>query len=194
MKKIKYLMAWLLLVLLHSNLQAQTDKMNIAKINVLSPFFGSLHLGYERVFSDKISAQVSFFYTGRRDQFEVNGGLGFIGEARFYLSNSNSAPLGFFIAPFLRYEGMKQNVIVPATQTAPEIKTRANLNMFGLGITGGYQWIFKDIITIDVWAGPAFVAGSQNPDVDTKDAKPPFPYSKRTGLGGRAGVMIGVAF
>jgi hypothetical protein len=174
-------------------LQAQTDKMNIAKINVVSPFLGSLNLGFERVFTDKISAQVTFAYTGRKDKFEVNQGISLFGEARFYLSETNSAPLGFFLAPYLGYMGMKQNIEIPQVEADP-IKGKADLNMFTLGLMGGYQIILKDIITVDIWGGPGFVAGKQTPDVDTKEAKPPFPYSRRTGLGGRAGICIGVAF
>ncbi|MCU0444416.1 MAG: DUF3575 domain-containing protein [Microscillaceae bacterium] len=196
MTKIKFLMALLLLGLLNSHLEAQTDKVNIAKINVVSPFFGSLHLAYERVFSDKLSAQVSFFYTGRRDRAEVNGGVGFIGEARFYLSDNNSAPLGFFIAPYLSYQAMKQNIEIANPQGGDNLRSKANLNMFSVGLTAGYQWIFKDIITVDVWGGPGFVVGSQSPEAsdDIKVNKPPFPYTKRTGLGGRLGATIGVAF
>lgn len=205
---------------LSQSLKAQTDateKKNIAKLGIPNFVFGSLFLSYERVITDKITGQMNFFYFGRKTNpgpWGPNGGWGITPEVRFYLTESKQSPLGFFLSPFLTLQGLRYDYGISEKNNGqlynngallPGVKAEGNASstMFGIGATVGYQWLFRDIITLDVYAGPGFGLASMKtkdgdashtPDVIRKEIDANFPFTKQTGPIFRAGVSLGVIF
>jgi hypothetical protein len=213
MRKI-IIVAFLLLSFLQIKAQqTDTEKKNITKLGVPSFVFGSLFLSYERVFTDKITGQMNFFFFGRKSNpspYGPNRGWGITPEVRFYLSETKTAPVGFFLAPFMTLQGLTYDYAISEKEN-PELFGRAGVvqvseaksTVFGIGATVGYQWVFKDIITLDVYGGPGFGLASMKTttgdathtsDVIRKEVDASFPFVKQSGPIFRAGVSLGVIF
>jgi hypothetical protein len=170
-----------------------------------------MYLSYERVITDKITGQMNFFYFGRKtnpEPFGPNGGWGITPEVRFYLSETKSAPIGFFLSPFLTLQGLKYDYSIsekgnPTIFNDPAVpqKGSASSTMFGIGATLGYQWVFKDIITLDIYAGPGFglasmksTEGGHTTEQVRNEVDAYFPFTKQTGPIFRTGLSLGVIF
>ncbi len=195
-----------------------TEKKNIAKLGIPNFVFGSFLVSYERVITEKITGQMNFFFFGRKTNpspWGPNGGWGITPEARFYLTETKQSPLGFFLAPFLTLQGLRYDYSISKDNNPQLYDGNGNLNagvkaeagakstVFGIGATVGYQWLFRDIITLDVYAGPGFGLSSMKtdggdathtPEVIRKEIDAYFPFTKQNGLIFRAGVSVGVIF
>ncbi len=208
MKKIVSLFCFVLLI---NTINAQdTDKKNIVKLGIPSFVFGTFNLSYERVFTDKITAQINFFYTGRKNEpaiYGPTGGWGITPECRFYLSENKTAPTGFFLSPFITLQGLSYRYKVNENTTFNNANISsqdggAKSTVFGIGATVGYQWIFKDIITLDAYIGPGFGIASMNGESKHGNIRETsnigtnaiFPFTKQTGPIMRAGISLGVIF
>ena len=179
MKKIVVLVFTMLII--SSVLYAQdTQKMNAIKTDLFSPFLRTGVLKYERAFSEDISVQLGFFYTGyhpRDSQSELSG-WGITPEFRFYLADT-PAPAGTYLAPNFRY--MKLDVY-----DADALESGI-LTSLGFAINLGKQWMFKDVVVIDAWVGPVYAFRTVEGDVSTgvEDAD---------GFGLRLGIALGIVF
>ena len=180
MKKI--VIVGLSMLIMSSVLYAQDiQKMNVVKTDLFSAFLRTGVIKYERAFTDDISAQLGFFYTGYspRESEASLSGWGITPEFRFYLSDT-PAPQGTYLAPNFRYMSL--------TAEDPTINETATLTSLGLAINLGKQWLLKDIVVIDAWVGPAYNFRSLDDpsgevDIDGVD-----------GFGIRLGLAIGIAF
>jgi hypothetical protein len=177
MKKITLLV--LSMLMLSAGLHAQ--KMNAVKTDLFSAFLRTGVIKYERAFNENLSAQLGFFYTGYSpgDSDAKLSGWAITPEFRLYLSDT-PAPAGFYLAPNFRY--MKQTAEDEMTNET------ASLTSLGLAINLGKQWIFKDIVVVDAWLGPAYnfrTLDDPSGEVDVEGAD---------GFGIRLGVAIGIAF
>lgn len=179
MKKITLLVLTLLIV--SAGLNAQ--KMNNIKTDLFSAFLRTGALKYERAFTDDISVQLGFFYTGfhPRDTESTLNGWGITPEFRFYLSDT-PAPAGTYLAPNIRYMSL--------TAEDPVANATAKLTSFGLAVNLGKQWLLKDIIVIDAWIGPVY----NFRNLDDPSGEVESGISGVNGFGIRLGVAIGVAF
>ncbi len=180
MKKIAVLVFTMLII--SAGLIAQDVwKKNAIKTDLFSPFLRTGVLKYERTFTEDISVQLGFFYTGMspRDSEAKLNGFGITPEFRFYLSDS-PAPVGTYLAPNFRYMSL--------TAKDPSINEEANLTSFGLAINLGKQWMLKDIVLIDIWIGPAY--NFRTLDDPTGDVD----IDGTDGFGIRLGLSLGVAF
>ena len=158
------------------------QKANNVKTDLFSPILRTGTLKYERAFTQDISVQLGFFYTGyhpRNVDIALNG-FGITPEFRFYLSDS-PAPDGIYIAPNGRY----MSLTVKDTET----DEKATLTSTGFAFNIGIQKVLKDIIVIDTWLGPSYnfrkLAESSIEDAGIPDAN---------GFGIRIGVAVGIAF
>ena len=156
-------------------------KKNAIKTDLFSPFLRTGVLKYERAFSEDISVQLGFFYTGYSpgDSDAKLNGFGITPEFRLYLSDT-PAPVGTYLAPNFRY----------MSQKAEDLTTNeeASLTSFGLAINLGKQWMLKDIVLIDIWVGPVYnfrTLDDPSGDVDVEGAD---------GFGLRLGLALGFAF
>ena len=95
-------------------------------------------------------------------------------EYRFYVTHeTKDVPAGFYAAPFLRasFLGFKASG-----------ESLTNFNSVAGGAVIGYQWVWDEKFSLDLFAGPSIRAVS-NDDVD----------GRFTGVGGRFGLAVGLA-
>jgi hypothetical protein len=180
MKKIT-LLAFSMLII-SAGLHAQ--KLNAVKTDLFSAFLRTGVLKYERAFTDNLSGQIGFFYTGYSpgDSDSKLSGIGITPEIRFYLSDT-PAPNGTYLAPNVRYMSL--------TVSDPVEDAEGTLTSFGLAINLGKQVVLKDIIVIDAWVGPVYAFRSVSAsaeDVDTGQ------LPDVNGFGIRLGIAVGIAF
>ena len=177
MKKIVLL--GLSLLIISTGLMAQ--KRNAIKTDLFSAFLRTGVLKYERAFSDEISGQLGFFYTGyspRGTEASLSG-WGITPEFRWYLSDT-PAPHGTYLAPNVRYMSL--------TAEDPSVDEVATLTSFGIAFNLGRQWLLKDIVLIDAWVGPAYnfrTLDDPTGEVDIEGAD---------GFGLRLGIALGILF
>ena len=175
----KFALLGLSIFLLSTALQAQ--KLNNVKTDLFSPFIRTGVIKYERAFTESISAQLGFFYTGftPRESESSLGGFGITPEFRFYLSET-PAPSGTYLAPNFRYMSL--------TIDDPVAGAEATMTTLGFAINLGKQVLLKDIVLIDAWVGPLYAFRSvEGAEVDTG-------ISSADGFGLRLGIAIGLAF
>lgn len=192
MKKIAKIFTLLLVVVAFaapskSFAQESAGKKNIIKANLLSPFVGSYNFFYERALASKTSLQLGAGFVSL-----TSNGTGFTGfsvtpEFRFY--PSGKSPRGFFVAPFARYNNLSLTV-----KDGIGNEGKATLTTVGGGLNVGYQWIFGDIISLDLFAGPVFNSGNVTVETNgfTEDSFSVGSFSGGTGI--RFGLTLGVAF
>jgi hypothetical protein len=182
--KVKLFFLTLLTFLAFANFShAQDGKKNIIKVNLLSPIVRTGSFFYERVITDKSSLQLGLLYTGYSTEGTKLRGFGITPEYRFYLSQSKQAPQGFFVAPFLRYENLELT----------NLNDQATLSTFGGGLVIGGQWVFSNIVSLDIFGGPRlntrnFKATTGGTTVDD------FTLTGFGSFGLRFGVTLGIAF
>ena len=180
MKKI--VIVGLSMLIMSSVLYAQdAQKMNVVKTDLFSAFLRTGVIKYERAFTDDISAQLGFFYTGfsPRESDASLSGWGITPEFRFYLSDT-PAPQGTYLAPNFRYMSL--------TAEDQTINESGTLTSLGLAINLGKQWLLKDIVVIDAWVGPAYnfrTLDDPSGEVDIEGAD---------GFGIRIGLALGIVF
>jgi len=179
MKKIAFL--GLTILLISTGVKAQ--KMNTVKTDLFSPFIRTGVLKYERAFSENMSLQLGFFYTGisPRDSESSLNGWGITPEFRFYLSDT-PAPNGTYLAPNVRYYSL--------TAKDPVADAEARLTNISLAFNLGKQVVLKDIIVIDAWVGPSY--NFRNLDDPTGEVEA--GITTVNGFGLRLGIAIGIAF
>jgi hypothetical protein len=164
---------------------AQTSKKNLIKANLLSPLVLTGSFAYERVLSPKSTLQIGFYYTG----FGIFGtrfrGYGLTPEYRIYLSDNRPAPTGFYVGPYLRYQDLDLSVKDVAAASA-------RLTSFGGGLVLGGQWVFSDVVSLDVFGGTGYNA--RNVTYANGASEGDFDLTGFGRVGLRLGVMLGIAF
>jgi hypothetical protein len=179
MKKIAVLVFTMLII--SAGLIAQDVwKKNAVKADLFSVILRTGTIKYERAFTEDISVQLGFFYTGyhpRDSQSELSG-WGITPEFRFYLTDT-PAPAGTYLAPNFRY--MKLDVYDAEAMESGILKS------LGFAINLGKQWVFKDVVLLDAWVGPVYAFRTVEGDVSTgvEDAD---------GFGLRIGLALGIVF
>ncbi len=144
MKKIKLI---ILLLISSISLYSQSCKRagnessynHILKTNLL----GMFTLFYEHPVSEKITFQVGLQYNPeslpKKDFFVAS----IAPEMRYYFLQNKRFPGGLFLGPYLKFQ---------YTDVKDADKT-ANIRAFAGGLNFGYQYIFKNGITTEVFAG-----------------------------------------
>jgi len=180
MKKIVVLVFTMLIISAALNAQ-DAWKKNAVKTDLFSPFLRTGVLKYERAFTEDISVQLGFFYTGYSpgDSEAKLRGFGITPEFRLYLSDT-PAPVGTYLAPNFRYMSQKAE--------DPTNNEEATLTSFGLAINLGKQWMLKDIVLIDIWVGPVYNFRTLD------DPSGAIDQDGADGFGLRLGLALGVAF
>ena len=161
--------------------------MNAVKIDVFSWFAGTGVLKYERVFSENVSAQLGFFYAWDFPIYDSDvynaTGFAITPEFRYYLSNKNPAPRGFYLAPNYRYQKLETENL--------EENSEATVITNSIAINLGYQLVLKDLFLVEAWAGLAYNIRK------VEDETVPgagIGYNDENEFGARIGVSIGLVF
>ncbi len=176
--------------LIAGNLSAQ--KKNVIKINFLSPIVKTLNLQYEHALGAKNSFQIGFFYTGAKSGDVGLSGFGITPEYRMYFSEEKNAPAGFFLAPFIRYQNFSLTADVHDNNNQI-VDGKATLSAFRPGLLVGYQWLFSDKVTFEMFIGPSYSISSYKVTSDYGE-EDDFSTSAFDGFGLRTGFTIGIAF
>jgi len=163
-----------------------TPVKNALKTDVFGWFVGTGVLKYERVFSENISAQLGFFYSWdfpTYDEGHFATGFAITPEFRYYLSNTNPAPRGIYLAPNYRYQKLETEYL--------EENSEATVITNSIAINLGYQLVLKDLFLVEAWAGPAYYF--RKVEDETVPGAPIGPFYKNE-FGARIGVSIGLVF
>lgn len=197
----------LVLSLSQSHLSAQNK--TVIKVNPLSFFVTTINLQVEHALNENMSIQLGGFYGGLKTSFfsgAVNVNykhFGITPEFRYYFIPGQSAsPSGFYGAAFFRYRQLnaKSNVQVydPDSNTEFAGKLTNVLKIPGGGAMVGYQFLFNDIVALDMFLGPQFSSAKISSTIECSscDGNETWnaPNFKFGGVGLRAGLSIGVAF
>lgn len=168
--------------------QESAGKKNVFKVNLLSPIVGSYNFFYERALGSKTSLQLGGGFINLTSSGTGLTGFSVTPEFRFY--PSGKSPKGFYLAPFGRYNSLSLKVT-----DGSGIEGKATLTSIGAGLSIGNQWIFGDIVSLDLFAGPVFNASS-NVTVETSGfTEDSFSTGNFSGgVGFRFGLTLGVAF
>jgi hypothetical protein len=157
------------------------EKSNAIKANIFSPIAKTGSFFYERKLNEKSSAQLGVGFTAyNKNDVGING-MFFTPEYRFYLSGESMN--GFYAGPFVRYQNLK---ITDKTQN-----DKATLTTFGGGVVVGRQWLFGNIVTLDIFVGPSYNSGSVKYDDGSGNTTIPGGFN---GFGVRFGTTLGIAF
>jgi len=201
---------------LHPGLKAQTDnpaqdsimynlpkatetaavKMNIIKLNLLSPFFKNISIQYERVINKFLSVAVSARYmpgisipyvnlmynlSGSTDpatEDAIKGmrmsNFAISPEVRFYVGKKGYGR-GFYVAPNYRYAQFKINNLQYIYTNYPagdsSLTFSGNLNVHYGGVLLGAQWALGKHLSLDWWFfGP--LVGIENSDINISSSLP----------------------
>lgn len=174
---------------------AQDGPKNVIKTNILSPIVGSYNFFYERALAKNTSIQLGGGFTSIDISGTKLSGFRVTPEFRYYPSKGKDAPKGFFVGPFLNYQSL--NLTVGASATGVSAEGKATLNTFGGGLALGWQWLFGDVVALDLFFGPSFNSGTVNVEASatangfTEDS---FSTGAFSGFGFRFGLSLGVAF
>jgi len=177
MKKIKFILLSILIVLFSLGATAQT-KSNVLKTNLFSPILKTYWLSYEHLLNESTGIQLGFFYTGVGIGSTNFSGFALTPEARFYLSES-AAPKGIYVAPGLRYSSF--------SLTDDGTTDKATYSAFSAALIVGAQTLLKDIITLEAYVGPAYSFGSLKVDSGSSED---FDLGIFDGFGLRLGVTL----
>jgi hypothetical protein len=136
---------------------------NAIKAGFTGPFMGDLNIGYERAVSQNSSVNIKLGYFDllmspfisentltpkAYSLLEANGGFTASVEYRFYVSKKRGVQ-GFYVAPYLRY--ISQDMVFDDEIEGYIFTVGTKANITGLGGQLGYQWIFNDWFTLDLF-------------------------------------------
>ncbi|MEP6675728.1 MAG: DUF3575 domain-containing protein [Ferruginibacter sp.] len=154
------------------------DKMNVIKINPLGLLFGSANVSFERVLNEKSSLQVDVAFGGLSVGGVKYTNLGAGLDYKYYVSNSKSAPEGFYVQPGVGFYSVK---VKDPTETV----TGSGFTIKGIV---GNQWVWNSGFSLDLFGGVNYYAGGKikgNNGVE---------YTKFSGALPALGVSLGYAF
>lgn len=131
---------------------SESGKPNLVKINPLGALFGNIPLSYERAINDKSSIQVNGSFGGLSVAGVKYTNFGAGVDYRYYLSNSKSAPEGFYVSGGAGFYSLK-------------VKETGGTSFTGSGFVGkgviGNQWIWESGFALDLFGGINYYAGGK---------------------------------
>jgi hypothetical protein len=187
MKKLFTVALIAIAIVLGNTAEAQV-KSNVVKTSLTAPLIKTYVFAYERVLNEDMSLQLGFnYFAGWKIGDSRLNGFSVTPEFRYYLSESKMAPSGAFIAPFVRYgsTGIKSGEVGDVDFS------EASISLIGGGLLIGTQRLFKDVISLEAFIGPAYYKA--NVDVET-GTEEDLSLNLVGGWSVRLGVTIGFAF
>jgi hypothetical protein len=158
---------------------SETTKKNIVKVNLLSPLVRTGSFFYERTQSKSSSVLIGVFYIGIPKEVY---GLGITPAYRFYLSDTKQAPIGFYVSPYGRF----------CYLSADNNNRSFNAITAGMGLELGYQWLFKDVVILNIFGGIGYSAAGGSATNNGGDLVESFIIGVDTSR--LLGLSLGVAF
>jgi hypothetical protein len=171
-----------LFCMLISSAWAQSEQVNIIKINSLSLLLKTGSFFYEHKIDDGSSWQLGLSYMAGYDSCtEKYTGLTLTPEYRIYYNKN--ALSGYYLAPFLRYTNLKLEKVFDSS---------AKLTAFGGGIVFGRQWVYSKGFVMDLFAGPIYNAANIHDAIGASTFHD--PGMGLNGLSIRFGLSLGFGF
>ncbi len=127
--------------------QSQT----VIKMDVVSLFKKGVQISYEKVLNESRSIQISAAFSSQSDFLNKTQAFGVSPEYRFYMSNWEEAPNGFFVAPTIAYAYVRQSSSLFSLYS-----TSVSVHVIGLGLNVGYQKLINDKISLEAALGPVY--------------------------------------
>lgn len=197
-------------LLLAGAARAQT---NAVKVDIFQPIINTLALSFEHKLSETSSFQLGvagtfgyrddseFFYgSGSNTNSRSTSGIAITPEYRLYLSEKHPALEGFYVAPYARFQYLSQSISEsfynPNGGNPTVASHSASLTAFGLGVTVGRHWIFKQRFSLDIFTGPGYTFASVSSDQPgyTPRKGDFVGYLNNNSYDFRGGATFGVAF
>ena len=170
---------------------AQTHAL---KVNLLSPLVKTGSFFYEQQLGARSSLQLGALATyWSPDGNTTLRGFAFTPEYRRYLSGSEQALSGFYVAPFLRYQHMALSMAV-TDETEVPYTGKVTLQTLGAGLVVGHQWLFGGRVTLDTFLGPSYNHNVARFSIGDAQATDQADIGAFSGFGLRTGLTLGVAF
>lgn len=177
-------------------------RANALKLNLLSPFFSTLQLGYTRKISEETAFHLSFGYMDYTPENykSLNTKAIFIApEYRFYIENKLVEQLfisGFTRYIFMRYTDEENYVKVNSTP----VKYTSTYHSLGFGVLFGKEFIIKNRLVMEIFGGPVYSilmsAKSDFPNLEANEIRIDNAFSQRLikNYGLRGGFTVGYLF
>lgn len=156
----------------------KTERRNVIKWN-LSPMiwsYSNINLSYERVLNNNNSFSVNAGYfvlptmgvldSLNIDRMKKKWGFSVAGDRRFYIKkrNKKTAPDGLYWGVFgaVHYYNFENDFrVIDSDIASGTLELKGNLGIYSLGVELGYQFVFKNNITVDlIFMGPSLSAYS----------------------------------
>ncbi len=189
-------------------------KSNAIKINLLSPIYSNLSLSYQYCITPFRSLQINAAYMNFNDNINYSNNQltteGFSITPEYRMNFSGYGLNGFYAGPFLRYLDYHKTFQESwYSSSAGFVKTteKSHFQSIGLGFNFGHQFIIKNKIVIDLFAGPVYqvliknqVENSIPPNIGPNYSRSPeflaasIPNKYIKGYGISACFTIGLAF
>ncbi len=185
-------------------------KENGLKLNILSPVYSNLSLSYQHLITPFRSFQITAAYMDFNDYINQNYDnlrvQGFSVTPEYRMNFNGYGLNGFYAGPFLRYMDYRKTYDnnFSGTVNVEDSKFKS----VGIGFNIGHQFIVKNTVLIDLFAGPVYQVLVQE-DVNKINVRnttwyytnysdqylaESIPNRYLRGYGIRAGITIGVAF
>jgi hypothetical protein len=173
-----------------ATLDNESNRKHIVKTNLLSLLTRSVSLGYEHALSKTMSIQAGGYYS-KSKMFSGEERISTTLEVRKYISGQENAIVGWYLAPYLKYQQIKDS----EENFSGDITARVTIHTAGIGLQAGKQWIAKKGFTVDIYAGAGFNPVVYYDNLEVIDASIPYNFSRSKWQRDiRLGVVIGYGF
>jgi hypothetical protein len=125
--------------------QKSDVKPNVIKVNPLGIVVGQASVAFEHAIGEKNSVVIAPTFGGYKLAGFKYSAFGIGAEYRFYISNTKTAPAGFYAAPGLGFNSGKVK--------ESSSNTEAKFTTFNVKAVIGNQWIFPSGFVIDLNGG-----------------------------------------
>ena len=183
------------------------EKKNTFKISQTSFAANTFLLGYERSVGKFNSLQLYVSATAYKknngslidEEKSIFGGSAEL-QFRTYLLPRERNLKGLYATPYVKYQSIKiKNVFDNTSYNGTSTFTYTTvedyyINSFSGGVIIGYQFIFSNIIVLDLYAGGGVKVSDSNKKTSILDEPPFIFFPNYTGVSPKAGIKIGVAF
>lgn len=172
-----------------SSLNNESNRKHSLKVNVLGALNRMASLSYENALSTNKSLQIGITYGKSRFMGDALR-MSVTPEFRFYLSGLENGLVGFYTAPYAKFQVINDK----ETTDDGNVHTDTKYQALGGGLTIGRQWIAKKGFTVDIFGGAGY-----NPIVKVVNSQSTHPTSSPSSenawrLDVRLGLSMGLAF
>jgi hypothetical protein len=173
-----------------ARLDNESNRKHVIKTNLLSLLTRSVSLAYEHALSKTLSIQAGGYYS-KSKMFSGEERISTTLELRKYISHPENAIVGWYLAPYLKYQQIKDT----EEDFSGDITARVTVHTAGAGLQAGKQWIARKGFTVNMYAGAGFNPVVYYDTIEVIDASLPYNFSRsRWQRDIRLGLVIGYAF